>query len=97
MNTTLSQLSPTVRRFAYDSVFSLCTISRLVGEAYKKLVLQMFKYSYFLTRMFPLGNFAVYMSARTLAETEDNLIKARKIDGVRDARILIFKEMRENT
>ncbi len=60
-------------------------------------VMTIFNYSYFLTRMFPPENSAVYMSARTLAETEDNLIKVRRIEGVKDARILILKEMRENT
>lgn len=60
-------------------------------------VMKLFGYSYFLTRMFPPGNAAIYLSARTLAETEDNLIKARKIEGMKDARILILKEIRENT
>lgn len=60
-------------------------------------VMKTFNYSYFLTRMFPPWNGAVYMSARTLAETEDNLITVRKIEGMNDAKILILKEIRENT
>lgn len=60
-------------------------------------VMKMFSYSYFLTRMFPPGNGAVYLSARTLAETEDNLIRVRKIEGMKDAKLMILKEMREYT
>jgi hypothetical protein len=38
-----------------------------------------------------------FHETRTLAETEDNLIRARKIEGMRDAKLLILKEMREYT
>lgn len=60
-------------------------------------VMKMFEQSYFLTRMSPPNNAAVHVAARTLAETEDYLIKVRKIDGMNDARLLILKEIREYT
>ena len=37
------------------------------------------------------------LSARTLAETEDSLIRARKIEGMLNAKLLILKEIREYT
>ena len=37
------------------------------------------------------------LAARTLAETEQNLIRARKIEGKKHAKLLILKEIREYT
>jgi predicted DNA-binding transcriptional regulator AlpA len=37
------------------------------------------------------------LAARTLAETEDSLIRARKIEGMLDVRLLVLKELREYT
>jgi DNA-binding Lrp family transcriptional regulator len=43
------------------------------------------------------GNSMLALAARTLAETEDSLIKAKKIEGMMDVRLLVLKEMREYT
>lgn len=60
-------------------------------------VMEVFKRSYFMTRISPPENAVIHASARTLAETEDNLIRVRKIDGMKDARVLILREIREFT
>ena len=56
-----------------------------------------FKDACFLTYTASPGNAMLCLFARTLAETEESLIRARKIDGMRDARLLLLKEMREYT
>ena len=56
-----------------------------------------FDESYFLTRLTPPASAALYLTARTLAETEDALIRARQIVGVEDARLLVLREIREYT
>ncbi len=56
-----------------------------------------FNQSYFLALTSSPGNAMLCLAARTLAETEDNLIRARKIEGMKDAKLLILKEMREYT
>ena len=43
------------------------------------------------------GNTMVCLSARTLAEAENSLIRARKIEGMKDVKLIIQKEMREYT
>jgi hypothetical protein len=37
------------------------------------------------------------LAARTLAETEDSLIRARKIEGMMYVKLLVLKEMKEYT
>jgi DNA-binding Lrp family transcriptional regulator len=51
----------------------------------------------FLARTAPPGNAMICLAARTLAETEENLIKARKLDGMKDAKLLVLREIREYT
>jgi DNA-binding Lrp family transcriptional regulator len=51
----------------------------------------------FLARTSPPGNAMLCLAARTLAETEENLLKARGIDGMKDVKLLILKEIREYT
>ena len=59
----------------------------------------MFKFcpSCFLARTAPPGNAMLCLAARTLAETEENLLRARRIDGMKDARLLVLREVREYT
>ena len=59
--------------------------------------LETFKDSCFLSRTDPPGNAMVCLAARTLSETEENLIKARTIDGMNDAKLLVLREIREYT
>jgi DNA-binding Lrp family transcriptional regulator len=56
-----------------------------------------FNDSCFLAYMSTPGNAMLCLAARTLGETEDNLVRARKIEGMKDARLLVLKEMREYT
>lgn len=51
--------------------------------------------SCFLAKSSPPGNAMFCLAARTLAETEENLIRARKIEGMRNVKLLILKEIRE--
>jgi DNA-binding Lrp family transcriptional regulator len=51
----------------------------------------------FLARTSPPGNAMLCLAARTLAETEENLLKARGIDGMKDVKLLILREIREYT
>lgn len=60
-------------------------------------IMRIFEQTYFLRRLSPPENAAIHASARTLAETEDNLIRVRAIDGVREARLLVLREIREYT
>ena len=53
--------------------------------------------SCFLSRTAPPGNAMICLAARTLAETEENLLKARRLDGMLDAKLLVLKEIREYT
>ncbi len=66
-------------------------------EEVLRRVLETFKNSCFLARTDPPGNAMVCLAARTLSETEENLIKARTIDGMRDAKLLVLREIREYT
>jgi DNA-binding Lrp family transcriptional regulator len=66
-------------------------------EAVLSAALDAFKDSCFLARTSPPGNAMICLAARTLAETEENLIKARKLDGIRDAKLLILREITEYT
>jgi DNA-binding Lrp family transcriptional regulator len=56
-----------------------------------------FKDTCFLARTSPPGNAMICLAARTLGETEENLIKARRIAGIRDAKLLILREITEYT
>ena len=60
-------------------------------------VMTMFNHSYFLTRMYPPRNAVLFLAARTLAETEEGLINAKRIDGMKNVRLLVLKEVREYT
>jgi DNA-binding Lrp family transcriptional regulator len=62
-----------------------------------KKAMKEFRDSCFHTFTSSPGNAMLCLAARTLAETEDSLIRARKIEGMRDAKLLILKEMREYT
>lgn len=66
-------------------------------EAVLKVALQEFQDSCFLARTDPPGNAMICLAARTLGETEENLIKARRINGILDAKLLILREITENT
>lgn len=59
--------------------------------------MQLFGSSCFLARTSPPGNAMLCLASRTLAETEENLIKARKIEGMNDVKLLVLKEIREYT
>jgi DNA-binding Lrp family transcriptional regulator len=56
-----------------------------------------FKDTCFLEYTASPRNAMLCLAARTLAETEENLIRARRIDGMKDVKLLILKEMREYT
>lgn len=51
----------------------------------------------FLARTASPGNAFLCLAARTLADTEENLIRARKIQGMRDAKLLVLREIVEYT
>jgi Lrp/AsnC family transcriptional regulator, regulator for asnA, asnC and gidA len=51
----------------------------------------------FLSRTAGPGNAMLCLAARTISETEENLIKARRIPGMKDAKLLVLKEIREYT
>lgn len=53
--------------------------------------------SCFLSRIEPNGNVMLCLAARTLAETEDNMITARRIDGIKTVRMLLYRDMKECT
>ena len=57
--------------------------------------LRLFEDSYFLIDTTPEGNAMLGLVAQTLAETEDNFIRAKKIEGIRNVKMLILKEIRE--
>ncbi len=59
--------------------------------------LEAFAGSCFMARTEGPGNAMLCLAARTLAETEENLIRARKIEGMRMAQLLILREIREYT
>jgi DNA-binding Lrp family transcriptional regulator len=56
-----------------------------------------FKDSCFLSYTQSPGNAMLCLATQTLAGTEDDLIRARKIEGMRDVKLLILKQMREYT
>ena len=66
-------------------------------EGVMREVMRIFEQTYFLTRLSPPENAAIHASARTRAETEDNLIKVKAIEGMKDARLLVLREIREYT
>jgi Lrp/AsnC family transcriptional regulator for asnA, asnC and gidA len=66
-------------------------------EEVLKKSMDQFAASCFLARTSPPGNAMLCLAARTLAETEENLIKARKLDGMTDAKLLVLREIREYT
>ena len=56
-----------------------------------------FSKSCFLVDSSSQGNCMLCLAARTLADTEDSLIKARKIEGMMNVKLFVLKEMREYT
>ncbi len=66
-------------------------------EEVMEKVMQEFSNSCFLVDSSSHGNSMLSLAARNLAETEDSLIRARKIKGMMDVKLLILKEMREYT
>lgn len=67
-------------------------------EEVKRKAMEEFSESCFLVEdCSSQANFMLCLAGRTLSETEDSLIRARKIDGMLDAKLLILKEMREYT
>ena len=66
-------------------------------EEVMEKAMQEFSHSCFLVDSSTQGNSMLCLSARTLAETEDSLIRARKIEGMLNVKLLILKEMREYT
>jgi DNA-binding Lrp family transcriptional regulator len=59
--------------------------------------LEIFEDSCFLVFTSSVGNTMICLAARTLAETEENLIRARKIKGMMDAKLLVLREIKEYT
>jgi DNA-binding Lrp family transcriptional regulator len=66
-------------------------------EEVMKRAMEIFGDSCFLFNTSSDGNSMMVLAARTLAETEDSLIRARKIEGMLDVRLLVLKELREYT
>ena len=66
-------------------------------EAVMEKAMEEFTNTCFLVDSSSQGNSMLCMAARTLAETEDSLIRARKIVGMMNVKLLILKEMREYT
>ena len=66
-------------------------------EEVMEKAMQEFSNSCFLVDSSSQGNSMLCLAGRTLAETEDSLIRARKIKGMMDVKLLILKEMREYT
>lgn len=60
-------------------------------------ILEAFQFSYFLAFTPLTGNMMLVNFAETLGETEDALLKARSIEGVKDVRVYVLKELREYT
>lgn len=58
-------------------------------------ILQSFEPSCLLSYVPPHGSIVLLNFAMTLGETEDALLRAKSIDGVRDAHIYVLKDMRE--
>ncbi len=56
-----------------------------------------FENTCFLSYTSEADNAMLCLAARTLAETEDNLLRAKRIEGMRDVRLLVLREMREYT
>lgn len=57
--------------------------------------LRLFEDKYFLVDTTSDGNAMIGLVAQTLAETEENLISSRKIEGVRNVKMLILKETQD--
>ena len=57
--------------------------------------LDLFEDRYFLVDTTPEGNAMIGLVAQTLAETEENFIRSRKIEGVRNVKMLILKETQD--
>jgi DNA-binding Lrp family transcriptional regulator len=59
--------------------------------------MEIFESSCFMVFTSSRGNSMLCLAARTLAETEENLIRARKIQGMIDVKLLVLREIREYT
>ena len=59
--------------------------------------MQEFGNTCFLSYSSEADNAMLCLAARTLAETEDNLLRAKRIEGMKDVRLLVLREMREYT
>jgi hypothetical protein len=59
--------------------------------------LEEFNASCFLARTKASGNAMVGLAAQTLAQTEENLVRARRLERIRDAKWLILKGITEYT
>ena len=57
--------------------------------------LHLFEDKYFLIDTTSEGNAMLGLVAQTLAETEENFISSRKIEGVRNVKMLILKETQD--
>ncbi len=67
-------------------------------EGVKQKAMEEFENSCFLVEDSPAqANSMLCLAARTLSEAEDSLIRARKIDGMIDTKLLILKERTEYT
>jgi DNA-binding Lrp family transcriptional regulator len=66
-------------------------------EEVLRKAMEQFDDSCFLARTADLGNAMLCLAARTLAQTEENLIRARRSVGIRDAKLLILKGITEYT
>jgi DNA-binding Lrp family transcriptional regulator len=67
-------------------------------ESVKQRAMEEFENSCFLVEDSSIhANAMLCLAARTLSETEDSLIRARKIEGMLNAKLLVLKEMKEYT
>ena len=66
-------------------------------EEVVRKALEIFEGSCFMVFTSSQGNSMLCLAARTLAETEENLIRARKIQGMLDVKLLVLREIREYT
>ena len=66
-------------------------------EEVMRRAMEIFGSSCFMVFTSSQGNSMLCLAARTLAETEENLIRARKIQGMIDVKLLILREITEYT
>jgi DNA-binding Lrp family transcriptional regulator len=66
-------------------------------EEVMKMAMKNFGDSCLIVNTSPQGNSMLCLAARTLAETEDSLMRARKIEGMMNVKLMVLRELREYT